>query len=367
MLVHEWVEKVGGSENVLEEMAALLPEADLVCLWMNAPERFAGRRIIESPLATSWIRGRKALTLPAAAALWRRVPTDGYRWALVSSHAFAHHCRFVDAPDDFGKLVYVHSPPRYLWNPELDPRGSSAPVRALAGPLRGLDRRRAQEATAMAANSQHVRDRIAQHWGRPAVVIHPPVAVEEIQAVSDWSGLATEQERRRLDSLPTQFLLGASRLTPYKRLDLVIRAAEAIGLPLVIAGDGPQRHELTEQAAAASVPVHLIGEVSTPGLRALYQRAACYLFPAIEDFGIMPVEAMAAGCPVVAAAVGGTAETVDPSAGRLVAQWDDRRVVRTAAEAAIGLAPEGIRARARTFSAGRFRARLREWIHRELP
>lgn len=362
VLVHDWVEPVGGSENVLEELAALMPGADLVCAWMNAPQRFPGRRIVETALARPPWRDHKARALLASTVLWRGVPDAGYRWALVSSHSFAHHCRFRHQADDFVKLVYVHSPARYLWNPELDGRGNGLAARLAAGPLRGLDRRRAAEPAALAANSGYVRDRIRAHWHRDATVIHPPVAVRQIRDRVAESEL-THQDREVLDGLPETFLLGASRLISYKRLDLVITTAGALGWPAVIAGGGPQEAALRQLAAASGVEVQFVGVVSTPLLRALYARAHVYLFPSVEDFGIMPVEAMAAGCPVVAPAVGGTAESVtDGLSGHLVRKWDEPRTVVDAVRRAAGLDRAAVREAADVFAAERFATRIEEWV-----
>lgn len=366
-MVHEWVEPIGGSENVLEALAALMPGCDLVCAWMNAAERFPGRRIIETSLASSPARDRKSLALPLSAYAWRSLPGD-YRWALVSSHAFAHHCRFRDQPDNFVKLVYVHSPARYVWNPELDDRGASAWVRAAARPLRRLDRHRAAEATAIAANSVYVAERVRRHWHREASVIHPPVEVSAITAVSDWVDVLDADDQAVLAGLPETFVLGASRLIPYKRLHLAITAGEQSGLPVVLAGSGPLQATLAEQAEAAGVDVRLLGRVSTPLLRALYQRAHCLVFPAVEDFGIMPVEAMAVGCPVVASAVGGTAETVEPDrSGQVVRDWSDHDEVRDAVARAAALPRDPIRHHATLFSAERFAAEVETWVRSYVP
>ena len=362
VLVHDWVEPVGGSENVLEALAALMPGADLVCAWMNAPQRFPGRRIVETRLAHRPWRGRKSLALPVSALTWRHVRDAGYRWALVSSHSFAHHCRFAGQPDDFTKLVYVHSPARYVWSPELDPRGAHPAVRLAAAPLRVLDRHRAGEAAALAANSTHVRERIRRYWHRDATVIHPPVAVTEIQR-GDAHDALTEAERMIVDQLPERFLLGASRLIPYKRLDVVISVADDLGWPVIIVGAGPEEAALRRLAATVDVDVRFVGEVSVPLLRCLYARAHCYLFPPVEDFGIMPVEAMAAGCPVVAADVGGTVDSVrDGVAGHRVRDWSDRAAVRDAVRRASALDRGAVRAAAQDFSAERFAVRVEEWV-----
>ncbi len=118
-------------------------------------------------------------------------------------------------------------------------------------------------------------------------------------------------------------MLGASRFIPYKRLDLVIAVGERAGRPVVLAGRGPELERLRAVGAAASVPVHVVEGPSTALLRALYQTTDLFVFPAVEDFGIMPVEAMAAGAPVLAQALGGTAESVVPGLTGALITFDD--------------------------------------------
>ena len=155
------------------------------------------------------------------------------------------------------KYVYVHTPARYLWAPELDGRGDNLAAR-LAGPaLRHLDRRTSEGATSIAANSRFVAERVERSWGRTAEVIHPPVGVAGIQA-GGWRDLLTDAERRTLDELPESFVLGVSRFIPYKRLDAVIQVGETLGEPVVIAGFGPLEKQLRAMGADASVPVRML-------------------------------------------------------------------------------------------------------------
>src|SRR5690606_22739556 len=135
----------------------------------------------------------------------------------------------------------------------------------------------------------------------------------------------SEADAAVASALPSAFVLGASRLVPYKRVDAAIIAGEAAGLPAVIAGDGPDRARLAALAARASIPVTFLGRTSDALLRELYRRATVYVFAPIEDFGIMPVEAMAAGTPVIARDIGGAAETVvDGVTGALVSELGAR-------------------------------------------
>jgi glycosyltransferase involved in cell wall biosynthesis len=365
LIAHEWVEPRGGSERVAAAIADAFPGSQLVVPWNNAPQRLAGHLVRETWMARSPFRNRKALSALVLPWVWRRaVPEDvAYDFVVASNHLFAHHVAPRGRSAGIPKLVYVHSPARYIWNPELDPRGASLAARAAAVPLKRIDRRRAREARAIAANSEYVRRRVQQAWHRDAVVIHPPVDVERITAVSDWSERVPTGGAAVLAALPDRFLLGASRFISYKRLDLVIAAGEAAGLPVVLAGGGPQRAELAGLAAAATIPVTLVDDPPDELLYALYQRAAAFVFPAVEDFGMMPVEAMAAGTPVIAKAEGGTLETVVPgTSGTLVDRFEDTDALRRAVADALALDRGGVRASAERFSVAHFQDRMRTWV-----
>jgi len=357
-IVHEWLERFGGAENVVERLTALFPDARVHALWNDAPDRFAPEIVSETWLARTPLRRRKALALPLEPLTWRHLGRSEAEWVLCSSHLFSHHARFSGPARQAPKYVYVHTPARYIWSPELDERGRSLPVRLASPPLRSVDRRRAQEAHSIVANSEAVRERIQRHWGVDAGVIHPPVEVDRFTGEYELD----EPDAAVLAALPSEYLLGASRFVSYKRLDLVIRSGVAAGLPVVLAGDGPEREALAQLAAELGVEVHFVSRPSHALLVALFRRSVAFVFPAVEDFGIMPVEAMATGTPVIARDVGGTAETVlDGVSGALVADFSET-TVREAVERARGLSADGIVARARHFDASVFDRRVREWL-----
>jgi glycosyltransferase involved in cell wall biosynthesis len=285
-----------------------------------------------------------------------------FDWVIASSHLFSHHVRARGVEGDAPKFVYVHSPARYIWNPELDQRGAGVVARTLGAALKPLDRHRAGEAHRIAANSAFVRDRVRTAWERDASVIHPPVDVERVAAQAAHPEL-DPAEAAALAALPGPFLLGASRFVSYKQLDRVIAAGEAAGLPVVLAGAGPDEAALRARADGARVPVSLVLAPSDRMLAALYAAAAVFVFPALEDFGIMPVEAMAAGTPVVARREGGTGESVvDGVSGVLVDDVDDDAALAAAVARAASLDPEAVRARAAAFSVAAFQRHVRDWI-----
>ena len=363
VVVHEWVERSGGAENVVEQMLAAFPDAGLRVLWNDAPGRLPTAST-DTWLARTSLRRHKALALPFMLPTWRSLRSEKhYDWMLTSSHLFAHHARFTGAGAGIPKYSYVHTPARYIWAPEYDPRGSDAVVRSVAPALRIVDRHRAQEPVAIAANSAFIADRIAAAWDREAVVIHPPVNVDRITARRDWLSALTSEELELIGALPDDFVLGVSRFVSYKRLDLVIAAGARAHLPVVLAGCGPEEGTLRELAESARVPVDIVTSPSDALLYALYQRASVLVFPAIEDFGIVPVEAQAAGTPVVTGPVGGQTETFAPHVSGIIADSTDAGDLARGIEAARALPPFDPIAVTRRFSNDVFVQRIREFVN----
>lgn len=362
LLVHEWIERSGGAEKVLEAMARTFPDADIRCLWNDAPERLKGHHVQQSWVAKTPLRNYKPLAAPVELAVWRGLRAErSYDWALVSSHHFAHHVRVRG--QTVPKYVYAHTPARYLWNPELDSRGDHPLVRMVAPAFRRVDRSRAQEAHSIAANSAFVRDRIAAAWGRDATVIHPPVAVERILAQPDWrEAVKAEDELRLLEDLPGAFALGASRFVPYKRLDLALEAAVIARLPVVIAGHGPEETRLRDLAAAHRTSVRIVAAPSDALLYALMQQAAVFVFPAIEDFGIVAVEAQATGTPVVTGPVGGQVEAFEPGVSGVISESQSATHFARAIQDAAALPRFDPQQLVAHFSEERFATQIRQFV-----
>lgn len=306
LLVHEWIEDAGGSEKVVEAMRGAFPGLDVYCLWADAtPAWLDGATLIESWLSRTPLRKSKATALPFMLPTWRHLP-GRYDWALVSSHLFAHH---ASGRGGIAKLVYAHTPARYIWVPDEDERGAGALTRVGSALLKPIDRKRAREIHALAANSEFVRARMQETWKLDSKVIYPPVDSREISTF-DAAQALTDKEAAVLASLPDVFLLGASRAVGYKRLDLVIRYSHEAAIPSVIVGSGPELPALRALSEELDSETTFLGKVSDALLRALYQRCLAFVFPPVEDFGIMPVEAMAAGAPVIGNSRGGVAESV---------------------------------------------------------
>lgn len=346
-LTHEWIQARAGSEQVFEAIAQAYPRADLFAL---SHEPGVVLEVDGRPIRTTWLdrpglRTRRSLTLPLMPLAWRSLGVNAYDAVISSHHAFGHTNRLAAGGI---QLSYVHAPARYIWNPEIDSRGAgrlAAPARAA---LRRVDRSAAQKVDGYAANSSEVARRIEVAWGREATVIHPPVRVDYFAS-------------SRGPTPSRAYVLGFGRWIPYKNLHLVIDAASAAGMPVKIAGRGPDRLRIDAAAAVAKVPVQIIESPSDEELRELYRNAAVLVFPTVEDFGMIPVEAQASGTPVVAIRAGGAVETIEDGVSGVLT--DSLAVSDLAAgiAAAVGLSAERCRASADRFSEAVFRSRFIDW------
>jgi glycosyltransferase involved in cell wall biosynthesis len=349
-VVHEWFSAVGGSENVFLAIADLVPHAERHVLWAERDADVAHLSLRQTWLARTPLRRSKALALPVMPLVWRTSGRPRPDVVISSSHAFAHTVKF-GAPDQTRHLSYIHSPARYVWSPNFDGRGAN-PVLALPRRLlQSVDVRASRHVHAYVANSREVQARINRYWKRDAVVVNPPVDVDFFR-----SPPPTHR------SLNRDYLLGVGRWIPYKNFDLMIAAASAAGAPLVIAGSGPEEAKLRRAAADASVPVTFEVRPSRDRLRELYWGARALLFPAHEDFGIIPVEAQACGTPVLGLRRGGLLETVvEGETGFLVDSTDPSAYVPLVSQLS-ELRADVIQRNADTFSRAHFAARMARWI-----
>jgi glycosyltransferase involved in cell wall biosynthesis len=345
---------------VLFELARIYPDAAIETLWDDAPERFEDGRVQETWLARTPLRNHKAMALPLMPMTWRNLGHSDAEWIICSSHLFAHHARFSGPARDAPKFVYTHTPARYIWTPELDLRGGNPAVRAASRAFQPLDYKRAQEAESLAANSKFVADRIARVWDRDSTIIYPPVRVQDF--VDDSRAVLTGEEAALLSSLPDGYLLGASRFVPYKRLDIAIEAGAAANVPVVIAGEGPDEARLRAIANDHPGMVTFIAKPSFAMLTELYRNALALIFPAVEDFGIMPVEAMAAGTPVIASTHGGVSESVIHGTTGALLESFDATSLREAVDLVSALDAPDCVARAWEFDVSVFDTRVHDWV-----
>lgn len=352
-VVHEWLSARAGSEILFEELARPFPQADVFALTRTdgVDFDFDRRRVNTSPLDHfDVVRDRRAVSLPLMPFAWRSIRREPYDVVITSSHAFARE--FFKPGHDGVHCNYVHAPMRYAWNPELDGRGQilGAVGSAARHWLKRQDLSSVEGVDTFAANSREVAARINEFYDREACVIHPPVDVEYFNEEESSCG---------------DYLLTASRWIPYKRLDLAIDVAAALDMPLTIAGSGPEGDALRSKAERVHpTGVTFVDQPERDELRSLMANAAAFIFPPHEDFGIIAVEAQAAGTPVVALEAGGALDTVlDGVTGALaIDQSPDAFIQATRRCLDIDASAAACRQHADDFSASRFRSKIGEWV-----
>lgn len=305
-IVHEWLTTYAGSEKVVEQLLLLYPQADLYSLVDHLP---AGQRefLQGRPVHTSFLQ-----RLPFSAKVFRKLlwllpvavenfNLSGYDLVLTSSHAVAKGV--ITGPDQL-HICYCHSPIRYAWDLQheylqqsgLDRGWKSLYARAVLHYIRTWDVRTSNSVDHFIANSAFIARRIAKLYRRDAVVIHPPVAVDS------FTRSTTKED----------YYVTASRLAPYKRVDLIIKAfAKMPNRTLKVVGTGPELARCKASAGGAK-NVQFLGYLPHDALNECVGRAKAFVFAAEEDFGISVVEAQACGTPVICYGRGGVLDTVVP-------------------------------------------------------
>ena len=359
-LAHHWLVGMRGGEKVLEQFDLLFPHAPIYTLIANPANLTPELR--RHPIHESPLRGfpgvarhyKKLLPLFPRAFQGLKV-SDQTRFLLSSDASVTKGLRYGR---DVPHVCYCHSLARYLWGmQETYLRhtagmnvASRALFRSVVPYVRRFDYEGAQRVDHFIANSRFVRQRIRDCYQRDATVIHPPVSVEDF----------------RWDRPAEDFYLAVSELVPYKRIDLAVDAFNVSGKKLVIIGAGS---ELASLQARAKPNVVFLGRQPFPVLKDHYERCRALIFPGIEDFGITPLEAQAAGRPVIAFGEGGALETVIANeTGRFFSR-------QTAADLAEAVAdfenqwfvPEDCRRNAERFAPAHFRAQIKRFLEDKVP
>jgi glycosyltransferase involved in cell wall biosynthesis len=303
-LVHDWLTGMRGGERVLERIAVMYPGAPIHTLvW----KRGSVSPALEShPIVTSFLQRlpgaerRYRWFLPLFPRAIESFDLSGYDVVISTSHAAAKGA--ITAPGPF-HLSYVFTPMRYVWDLEqvYFPRGRfpwplSWYVRRTCEHLRAWDRATSRRPDALLADSSHVAERIRRHWAREAEVLYPPVDVGRFHLHSAPEAPGTQEH----------FLL-AGAFAPYKRADLALETCARLGHRVLVTGAGPEEPRLQRLAPPET---EFRGWVSDDEIGAVYAGAKALLFPGEEDFGIIPLEALASGTPVIAFGRGGALETV---------------------------------------------------------
>lgn len=365
-VVHEWLTAIAGSEKVVEQLLILYPDADLFVVYADPATVTNTKFLRERRISMSFIgKLPRASTsyrsyLPLMPLAVEQFDLSSYDIVISSAHAVAKGV--LTGPDQL-HISYVHSPIRYAWDLQHQYLRESGLDKGIKGwlakwflhKIRIWDYRTAAGVDHFVANSKFIGRRIRKVYGRSSDVIYPPVDVAAFEFFA-------EKE---------DFYLTASRMVPYKRMDVIVAAfSQMPEKRLVVIGDGP---DMAELKAMAGSNVQFLGYQPFEELRSHMQRARAFVFAAEEDFGITPVEAQACGTPVIAFGKGGSLETVvdSPDPAKRTGVWFSEQSPGSLREAVarfemldVPVSPVICRRHAEGFSVSRFRDEFDAYVKR---
>ncbi len=300
-VVHDYLFQMGGAEKVVAELHRIYPEAPIYTS-IYRPDRVSPE-FHKMDIRTTflqqfaWMDHHARKLLPLYPSAFENFNLEGYDVVLSSSSAFA---KGVITPPGTLHICYCYTPMRFAWmyHAYIEREEFNRAIRCILPfmikGIRTWDEASSSRVDHFIAISGCVADRIRKYYRREATIIYPPVDVKHFNDIPRNAG---------------EYFLIVSRLVPYKRIDTAVKAFNSLGLPLKIAGNG---RDLKSLRAIANSNIEFMGYCSHEEIRELYSRAIALLFPGYEDFGIVPVEAQAAGCPVIAYNGGGSRETIKP-------------------------------------------------------
>jgi len=299
VIVHDWLTGMRGGEAVLEVLLELFPAAPVVTLVHrtgSCSPSIESRTILTSLLQRlPWGSTKYQRYLPLFPLLTRTMKLPPADLVISSSHAVA---KGIAVPEGVPHICYCHTPMRYIWDQFDDYFGGARAwspagmvMRLLRGPFRRWDLGSAARVTRFIANSENVRERISRIYRRDADVIYPPVDLRRFSVSTAGKG----------------YFLVVAGLVPYKRIDLAVRACNLLGKRLVVVGGGTEEGNLRRIAGPT---IEFTGRIPDGEVVRRYRECEALIFPGEEDFGIVPLEAMACGKPVIAFGRGGALETV---------------------------------------------------------
>lgn len=352
-LVHDYLIQYGGAERVLQAFHDIWPDAPTYAL-LHDPKRFDGifnkQEIRTSPLqGIPFSKRHYKWLMPFMPTATERYDLSEFDIVLSSTSAFAKG--IITRPETL-HICYCHTPTRYLWSDThsyISEQGLPWPIKNLMplvlSSIRSWDRMAADRVDYFVANSDTVRRRIRKYYRHDSTVIHPPV----------------DTFRYRIADNIDDYYVAGGRLVAYKRFDIVVRAFNKLGIPLKIFGEGPELDYLRKMAAKN---IEFVGRISEAEKCELYSHGIAYLHPQEEDFGITPIEAMAAGRPVIAYSKGGALETViDGVTGTLIHEqsWEElaNAVIRFEPEK---YDPETIRHHAQQYDIEEFKRKMKDLV-----
>ncbi len=350
-IVHDWLVSFAGADRVVDQIKQAFPQAVIYTLVYDKskfPKYFQ-----EYDVRTTYIQ-----KIPGSAKLYKLMLTmmpkafeslDLSEYDLVISSSSSCAKGVITRPDTL-HICYCHTPTRYIWDFYYTYLNNSGFIKRRLMPgmisrMRLWDRLAADRPDAYIANSQYIANRIRKYYRRESAVIYPAVKINEMPLVPK-----------------EEYYLCVGRLTWYKRVDLAVEACTKLGKKLIVAGTGEEEKQIK---SIAGRNVEFKSGLSDEEIRQLYLKARAFLFMAEEDFGIVPVEAMSAGTPVIAYGRGGATETVlDGKTGLLFHEQTVESVCRCMEKfekEGVQYSAEEIREYSRKFSEERFRKEIEDF------
>lgn len=360
-LVHDWLVTHRGGEKVLLAILKSFPEADIYTLFYdkdNMGQYFSSYRVFTPPGLSHFSRFRKML-LPLYPTIIEAFDLSAYDLVISSSSCVAKGA--IAAPDAL-HISYIHSPMRYIWDQRshyfqtLDRIPGLRLIKNMGlTALRQWDVASSQRVQHLIANSSFVKQRIASYYRRDAIVIPPPIQL------APATELSTDAAETQQDG---DYYLLAGAFVPYKRLDLAIEACKKLGRKLIVAGFGPLEDMVRQEVSA---PSEVIVSPDDKRWQQLLSGAKALVFPGVEDFGMVPVEAMALGTPVIAFGRGGALDYVDDGKTGVLFHEPSADSLAKAIERFEGLnfSREALRAKAESFSEEQFVARFSAFVQQK--
>lgn len=303
-IVHDWLYG-GGAELVVEQLHKTFPNAPIYTSYCSDEWRQRLDYQVRTGFLQWWPFSRLRKFIPFLRIWWfPHLKLKGYDLVISSSGAEA---KGIKVPSGTVHVNYCHAPTHYYWsrydeymqNPGFgffDPLARIG-LKLLVGPLRRWDLKASQRPHHIIANSTHIQKEIKKYYGRDSTVIFPPIYLERFGKPKNLAQ-------------PRAGFVVAGRQTPYKRFDLAVQAATELNLPLTVIGGGPD-HERLKKLAGPSVT--FLGKAADEVVEHEFARAEALIFPGLDDFGITPLEAMAAGTPVIAYKAGGALDYIKPN------------------------------------------------------
>ncbi|MCL4871372.1 MAG: glycosyltransferase [Anaerolineae bacterium] len=350
-LVHDWLNQVGGAEDVLESLVSLYPDAPLYTSLYDRRRMPAHWQdwdirpgfIDKLPLA----RRYQQLYFPLYPFAFEQFDLREYGVVISNKSGFCHGV--ITGPETV-HICYCLTPTRYVWRyhqyaeQEQLGRLTRLGLTPFLTFLRQWDRLAADRVDHFIAISQAVRRRINKVYRREATIIYPPVETTRFEPA------ATVDE----------YYLFVGRLVPYRRLDLLVEAFNKLQKPLLIGGSG---RDLPRLQSLAQPNITFLGYVPDEELPNLMARCRAFIWPGEEDFGIAPIQAMAAGRPVLAYAAGGVLDTVVPGTGLLFAEQSVKAIIEAVEQFdALTVSPSFIRRHAEQFDITVFQAKIAAFV-----